>query len=67
MADSIGTYAEVLSGRKLIDYITISDYELERVGVDTPKKLEFKFHIFNSDDLFDTIVDSDTVTIKFNN
>ena len=62
--NGIGFYCEVLAGKKAIEYMTLYNFELETIGITTPNAIEFKMSITDNADLFNTIADSDTITIN---
>lgn len=62
----IGMYSEVLAGKKAVEGMTLYAFELEPLGITDPKTVEFKLSVSNSDDVFDNIVETDTITIEIN-
>jgi hypothetical protein len=53
---------DVTAGKQANDDITFMSSDLEMAGIKVIKEIEFKFHIFESDS-WDTIFDSETITI----
>lgn len=62
--ESIGFYCEVLAGKKAVSYFTLYNFDLETVGVATPGVFEFKLAITDNNDIFNTLVTSDKITIN---
>lgn len=56
--------SNVPAGKKAFDKISFSNSQLEKNGIEEIKKIELKFHVFESD-TFDNIFDSDNITITF--
>lgn len=63
MVDAIFS-SDVLSCKHALDSITFMSSALEENEIDAIETVELSFHIFNSDG-WDTIVDTDTITITF--
>ncbi len=57
-------YVDVVSGKKTNEDFDIYSTSLSDNGIESVEKLEFTFHIIDSD-TYDTIDDSDVVTITF--
>ncbi len=55
--------ADVASGKKANDTLTLMRSDLETAGITTISDIEFSFHIFDSE-TWDTIVDSEMVRIE---
>lgn len=55
-------YAEVFSGKKAVDEITIFSTDLEENNITEIETIEVKFRIFNSES-YDTIVETDPIEI----
>lgn len=56
--------SDVVAGKRAVDTMTFMSSELEENGITTMETAELSFHIFESDG-WNTIVDTDTVTITF--
>lgn len=55
--------AEIMPGKKCVSSMTFMNSQLEENGIEELKNIETSFHIFNND-TWDTIVDSDTITLE---
>ena len=56
--------ADIMPGKKAVDAITFLDSDLEDNGITNIEDVEVSFNIFNTDS-WDTVVDTDVVTISF--
>lgn len=63
MIDSIFS-CNVDAGKRAVDSITLMDSDLEENGISSIDDVELSFHVFDFDG-WDTIVDTDVVTITF--
>lgn len=59
-------YVDVVSGKKTNEDFEIYSTSLSDNGIENVEKLEFTLHIINSD-TYDTIDDSDVITLTFSN
>lgn len=57
--------ADIVKGKKIVDTMTFFESDLEENGIEDITELELKFHIYNADNLFDVIVDTDVIVISF--
>nr|MCR4674929.1 hypothetical protein [Lachnospiraceae bacterium] len=55
----------VMPQRKAFSSITFFESDLEDNGIESIDTMELKFHIYN-DDTYDTIVETDPITVNFN-
>lgn len=58
--------ADIVSGKKSNDSLTIMDSSLEQCGIENIGEIEFSLHIFNSDDFMADNIDSDPITLHTN-
>lgn len=58
--------ADIVSGKKSNDSLTIMDSSLEQCGIENIGEIEFSLHIFNSDDFMADNIDSDSITLHTN-
>ncbi|MDR0937497.1 MAG: hypothetical protein LBM98_12550, partial [Oscillospiraceae bacterium] len=63
MMSSVMFSADVVAGKKNNDTITFMSSELKESGIETLGTIEVSFHVFNSDS-WDTVFDTDTITIE---